>query len=240
MKKFFYLLMFAISSTLTIPSYSANREICDNNNPINVDNTNDNIDNGHRFVDLALPSGTKWADCNIGASSPTEYGNYYAWGEKTKKSDYVGSTYKYGNAHNKLTKYCTRPSYGLNGFTDNKTELILFDDVARQSWGGSWRIPSKEQFDELIDYTKHMWTSINGVKGILFTGRNGNSIFLPAAGYRSDTSLYDAGCIGNYWSRTINEGYPGHAYYLHFSSNNAYVNYLLLRFDGRPIRPVRP
>ena len=195
--------------------------------------------NGHQYVDLGLPSGTKWATCNIGASKPEEYGDYFAWGETTTKSNYDWSTYKYGNASNKLTKYCTKSSYGKDGFTDNKTELVLDDDVAHKEWGGSWRMPSKEQIEELINYTTSEFTTVNNVKGYLFTASNGNSIFLPAAGYRYGTSLDDAGSHGNYWSRSLHADYPYDAYVLGFSSvyvgvSNGY------RYDGPTVRPVRP
>ena len=94
-------------------------------------------------VDLGLPSGLKWASCNIGATTPEEYGYYYAWGETTTKADYSWETYKYANgAKNKLTKYCTDASYGDNGFADNKTTLDLEDDAAHVKWGGSWRMPT--------------------------------------------------------------------------------------------------
>ena len=205
------------------------------------------VHNGHRYVDLGLPSGTKWADRNVGASSPTQYGNYYAWGETTTKSNYDCDTYKYGSQYGSeydtisfsLTKYCTRADCGKNGFKDDKKELNLADDVAHTQWGGEWRMPTKEQFDELIEYTKHKWTSINDKWGYLFTGRNGNSIFLPAAGYRYGTSLSYAGSHGDYWSRTLNADYPGSAYSLDFYSVDVDVYDLSDRFLGHTVRPVR-
>lgn len=214
-------------------------------------------DNGHGYVDLGLPSGTKWADRNVGASSPTQYGNYYAWGETTTKSNYDWDTYKYGKLKfyervivdsaverkYELTKYCTDLDYGKNGFKDNKKELDFADDVAHALWGGKWGIPSEEQFDELIEYTKHKWVSINDKWGYLFTGRNGNSIFLPAAGYRYDTSLNYAGSYGFYWSRTLYADYPVNAYYLSFGSGYVYVDYGGYgdnRCYGHTVRPVCP
>lgn len=200
-------------------------------------------ENGHQYVDLGLPSGTKWADRNIGASSSSGYGDYFAWGETTTKSNYDWSTYKYGNAYNKLTKYCTNSSYGKDGFTDNKTELVLDDDVAHKEWGGSWRMPSKEQIEELINNTTSEFTTVNNVKGYLFTASNGNSIFLPAAGFRGGTSLGYAGSGGGYWSRTLNADHPNGAYYLYFYSDEVYVyDYYygyLDRYYGRTVRPVR-
>lgn len=101
-------------------------------------------ENGHQYVDLGLPSGTKWATCNVGAKKPIEYGKYYAWGEKSVKSDYSWNTYKYGGDWNKLIKYCTESDFGLNGFEDDQAELNLSDDVVRKQWGGAWHMPSKE------------------------------------------------------------------------------------------------
>ena len=191
-------------------------------------------------VDLGLPSGTKWADRNVGASTASDYGGYFAWGETSTKSDYDWSTYKYGNAYNKLTKYCTNSSYGKDGFTDNKTELVLDDDVAHKEWGGSWRMPSNEQIEELINNTTSEFTTVNNVKGYLFTASNGNSIFLPAAGLRYGSSLDGAGSFGGFWSRTLYAGSPDDAYYLVFSSGSMYVGSGGIRRDGHTVRPVRP
>ena len=216
------------------------RPVYDKNTPVESSNILkvSGTDNGHRYVDLGLPSGTKWADCNVGASSSSQYGNYYAWGETATKSIYNWDTYKYGN-YDKLTKYCTESDNGLNGFTDGKTELVLDDDVAHKQWGGQWRMPTKEQFYELQKHTTSKWTSINNVWGRLFTAKNGNSIFLPATGYRYDTSLYYAGSVGDYWSRTLDADYPGYAYYLSFGSGGVDVG-SGDRDIGHTVRPVRP
>lgn len=194
-------------------------------------------DNGHGYVDLGLPSGTKWADRNVGASSPTQYGNYYAWGETSTKSNYDGDTYRFYN--NGITKYCTNSEYGKNGFKDNKKELDLDDDVAHTQWGGQWQMPTKEQFDELEEYTTSKLTYINDTFGMLYTAKNGNSIFLPAAGAREGTSLNCAGSNGDYWSRTLYADYPYLAYTLHFCSGGMCVNDYD-RSNGRTVRPVRP
>ena len=134
---------------------------------------------GFDYVDLRLPSGTLWATCNVGASSPTECGNYYAWGETEEKSDYDWYNYKwcYGNCYS-LTKYCT---YSYYGYVDNKTVLDPKDDVAHVKWGGSWRMPTFEEQKELLHECSWEWTELNGVNGYRVTGPNGNSIFLPAA-----------------------------------------------------------
>ena len=190
-------------------------------------------------VDLGLPSGTLWATKNVGAKSPEEYGSYFAWGETSTKSSYDWSTYKYcKRSRDSLTKYNTSSS---SGTVDNKTELDLSDDAAYVNWGSEWRMPSKGQFAELINssYTKTEWVTQNNVYGRRITSlKNGNSIFLPAAGYRNDSSLFNAGSYGLYWSRTLYSSYPLNAWYLFFYSGDVspYSNY---RDYGLSVRPVR-
>ena len=197
---------------------------------------------GRDYVDLGLPSGTLWATCNIGASSPEDYGNYIAWGEMSTKSTYDWSTYKWckGSVRT-LTKYCNNSNFGNNGFTDNKTELDPEDDAAYVNWGSDWRMPSLEQFEELINssYTTTEWTTQNGVKGRLITSNsNGNSVFLPAAGYRDGSSLSGAGSEGDYWSRTLLESGPRSARGLYFYSSFISMDGIP-RCNGRSVRPVR-
>ena len=190
-------------------------------------------------VDLGLPSGTLWASCNLGATKPEEYGLYFAWGETQPKENYSWNTYKWCNGSSStMTKYCNKSSYGNNGFTDNKTELDLEDDAAYVNWGSDWRMPSKEQQDELRSQCTWTWTQLNGVYGRKVTGPNGNSIFLPAAGYRYDASLSDAGSWGRYWSRTLHTDLANDAYYLNFYSGDVDWNYYY-RYRGRSVRPVR-
>ena len=194
----------------------------------------------HEYVDLGLPSGTLWATMNVGANSPEEYGDYFAWGETTPKDVYNWSTYKWCmGGYNMLTKYCTKSSYGYNGFVDNKTELAPEDDAATANWGPEWRMPSLEQIQELMDNCTTEWTTRNGVKGHLFTSNiNGASLFLPAAGNRWDSDLYYAGAYGYYWSRALDSGYPDYAYYLSFGSG--YVDwYSYYRNGGQSVRAVR-
>ncbi len=149
-------------------------------------------------IDLGLS--VKWASCNVGASTPEEYGGYYAWGETEEKNDYSWSTYKYCNGNEySMTKYCTG-SY--NGTVDNKTILEPGDDVAHVQWGGSWRMPTLEEQKELINNCTWSWTTLNGVNGYRVIGPNGNSIFLPAAGRRSGEDVYHQGANGYYWSST--------------------------------------
>ena len=129
-----------------------------------------------------MPSGTLWATCNIGANSPEEYGDYFAWGETAPKDDYNWSNYKWCNGvYQTPTKYCDKSYAGYNGFVDNKTELDPEDDAACVNWGPSWRMPTTEQEKELYEKCSSSWTVRDGVNGRLFIGPNGNILFLPAA-----------------------------------------------------------
>ena len=198
-------------------------------------------ENGHEWVDLGLPSGLKWAICNVGATAPEGYGDYFAWGETSPKDNYDWGTYKYCNgSYDTMIKYCTRSNYGYNGFTYNKTTLDLSDDAARANWGGTWRMPTAAEQKELRKHCKWKWTTQNGVKGFKVTSKtNGNSIFLPAAGYRSGASVYYVGSYGNYWSSSLYESYPYDAYYLYFYSGDVdWSSYY--RSRGHTVRAVCP
>ena len=193
--------------------------------------------NGHEYVDLGLPSGLKWATCNVGANLPEEYGYYFAWGETTTKADYSWSNYKYGTNWTQLTKYCNDSSLGKDGFTDNKTVLDPEDDVATVNWGGAWRMPTKAEQDELREKCTWTWTTQNGVDGYKVTGPNGNSIFLPAAGYMDEGSLYSGGSLGIYCSSSLYTDCPNSAYLVYFNSDN--VNRSCeYRCLGQSVRPV--
>ena len=169
----------------------------------------------HKYVDLGLS--VKWATCNVGASKPEDYGDYYAWGETTTKSDYDWDTYKWcKGTYRSMTKYCTDSD---DGTVDNRTRLISSDDVATVKWGSKWRMPTLEEMNELRgEDCTWTWTTQNGVKGMKLTGPNGNSIFLPAAGNRYGTGLYDRGSSGYYWSATLDEDGNCAVYYLDFYS----------------------
>ena len=169
-------------------------------------------DNKHpHMIDLGLPSGTKWACCNIGAEKPEGYGGYYAWGETQTKSTYNEDTYL----------YCKNDSsYQSIGSDIAGTQY----DVAHMKWGGSWMMPSADQQDELISNCTYEWTTVNGVKGGKFTSKkNGASMFLPAAGGRDDSGLGNAGSYGYYWSSTQYPSVADRAYYLYFNSGGAYA-----------------
>lgn len=198
------------------------------------------------YVDLGLPSGTLWATMNVGATSPEDYGDYFAWGEtegyNSGKTTFDLSAYKWcKGTETSMTKYCNNSRDGYNGFTDNKTELDPEDDAANVNWGSDWRMPSKEQLSELVnsDNTSTEWTTVNGVNGRKITSKsNGNSIFLPAAGFYVEWSLVNAGSDGYYWSRTLGSNYSGAAWYMYFDSNRVDV-YNNERNVGRSVRPVR-
>ena len=174
----------------------------------------------YNAIDLGLPSGRKWATCNVGASSPEEYGSYYAWGETEKKSNYDWSTYKWCNgSENTMTKYCIHSYYGT---VDNKTVLDPEDDVAYVKWGGDWRMPTTDEQRELLNNCDWEWTTLNGVKGYKVTGPNGNSIFLPAAGFRSGTDVLRRDDYGDYWSSSLYCNDEDIAYNLSFYGSTYY------------------
>lgn len=195
-----------------------------------------NFINGHEYVDLGLPSGLKWATCNVGASKPEEYGGCYAWGETEEKSDYSWETYKWckGTWYT-MTKYCTDSDYGT---VDNLTTLTSSDDVATVKWGSKWRMPSMKEMRELVEDCTWEWTSLNEVNGMKVTGPNGNSIFLPAAGDRDGTDFYGRGSGGLYWSATLLEGDGGDACHLNFGSGGSGLYDWNDRSYGRSVRPV--
>ena len=190
----------------------------------------------HEYVDLGLPSGIKWADRNIGANKPEDYGDYFAWGETEPKEMYDQNTYKwYSSVSSKLTKYCTNSSYGN---VDNKTVLEASDDAATANWGGQWRMPTKEERDELYEYCD--WEEVersNGVVGYQITSKiNGNSIFLPLAGCKDGdwvNSYY-----GFYWTSSLHLDDNWNAYDVNFQLGGSIIMNDDSRFNGRSVRPV--
>ncbi len=173
--------------------------------------------NGHEYVDLGLS--VKWATCNVGANKPEDYGDYFAWGETNTKSSYTSDNSK------------------TNGKQMNDIKGNSQYDAARANWGGTWRLPTKAELEELKNKCTWRWTTQNGVKGYKVTGPNGNSIFLPAAGYRYGSSLRSAGEYGYYWSSTPYESGSNGAYRLYFSSGGQSVGWIG-RSYGRSVRPV--
>ena len=217
----------------------------DNDDVSNSSTDNDkeskySIYNGHEYVDLGLPSGTLWATCNVGANSPEEYGDYFAWGETKPKTTYNLDTYKYcnGGKIDQLTKYCNNYELGYQGFTDNLMVLQPSDDAATANWGSGWCMPTKEQWEELYEYTDHTWKAWNGVNGCLFKGKNGAVLFLPAAGSRWVDELHYVGYYGIYWSSSLGPGYPNGAWYFNFGSGD-YGMGSNSRGNGQSVRAVR-
>lgn len=184
-------------------------------------------------IDLGLS--VKWASCNVGATSPEEYGGYYAWGETEEKDLYSWSTYKWCNGtENSMTKYCSNSEYGI---VDNKTTLDPEDDVAHVKWGGNWRTPTLAEQQELIDKCTWVWTTLNGVNGYEITGPNGNSIFLPAAGCRNNFEAYFQNTFGYYWSGLLSSDYDNNASLLFLESE--YCDWRGgVRCFGESVRPV--
>ena len=189
------------------------------------------------WVDLGLPSGLLWATRNVGATSPEDYGDYFAWGETSPKGVYNWSTYQYCSGDlSQLTKYCNLSYHGYNGFTDDLTILQPSDDAATASYGG--RTPTKEEWQELLNNTTVSWTTQNGVNGRRFTGANGNSLFLPATGIRIGSSLYYDGRDGDYWSSTLNTVNSNGAWIFYFDSSDQHMS-LDTRDHGNTVRAVR-
>ena len=195
-----------------------------------------------QYVNLGLPSGLKWAKCNIGATSEADYGSYFQWGdiEDKSNSDYSWESYKYCNwSYDTLTKYNTFPLFGEK--PDDKTKLDSEDDAARVYMGGDWRMPTQTEIQELLGNTENEWVEDfngSGVNGRKFTSKiNGNSIFIPAAGICRDGSLDYVGSSGGIWSSSLKDDYPNLAWYLYFNSGDCYI-YGSRRCIGRSVRGV--
>ena len=200
--------------------------------------------NGHDYVDLGLPSGTKWATCNIGATTPDGYGDYFAWGETNAKVTYNWETYEYYDSS--IVQYNISDKK-LNKYNDSDNLIVLEtrDDVATVSWGANWRMPTQDELKELKNNCIVTNTMRNGVNGLLFTGSNGNSIFLPAAGYRNDSDVNGidfalvAGYFGSYWSSSLftDDQYCSWRLSFDYSAPDCYVT-TYLRYSGFSVRPV--
>ena len=184
-----------------------------------------NIENGHEYVDLGLS--VKWATCNVGATKPEEYGDYFAWGETEPNKTYNEINYKF-YINMKYSKYNEH---------DIKTVLDLADDAARVNWGGAWRMPTDAEWTELRTKCTWTWTTINGINGFEVKGSNGNAIFIPAAGCRIGGRLYGAGDGGSYWSGSIGADDKYYALGVYFYSDYVCRN-SYFRFYGLSVRPV--
>jgi len=207
-----------------------------------------------KAVDLGLPSGLKWGSVNLGAEKPEDYGDYYAWGEiepyyssqdpltwkEGKSEGYYWESYKWCNGYRKLTKYCFTDETDIwdgEGSPDGKTVLEPEDDAAHVILGGKWRMPTDAECTELIEKCTWTWTTQNEVNGHLVTGPNGNSIFLPAAGYRWCDFYEIAGSAGLYWSSSLCHG-ADYARYMDCDDSGDVGIYDYPRFNGFSIRPV--
>lgn len=200
--------------------------------------------NDEKIVAVDLGLSVKWATCNVGANKPSDYGNYFAWGEVLPKSNYSENTYKWGKTINgeygeeyEYTKYCA---------ADGLKVLLKEDDAATVNWGGKWRMPTNREMEELEEKCLFKMVFNDGVKGWEVTGPNGKTIFLPCAGYRVGTSVETKGTVGHYWSSTLDLDFIiGHYYYankLVMSDGIQGVggSYIEYRETGLPIRPVCP
>jgi hypothetical protein len=248
-----------IAAILCIGAVSCDKDENDDKNVDKDAGKNSNIYFGHEYVDLGL--NVKWATCNVGATTPEEYGDYFAWGDTTTKYEpgyaqsddestvwkngmwdgYSWKNYRFSNeAYNTLFKYCSKSDYGFEGGTDTLTILTPDDDVAHYKWGGNWRMPTKAEFYELFEGCDCKFTTQNGVKGLKVTSRKDSlqSIFLPAAGRREGTILNYVGSGGYYWSSSLCRDDPCGAWYFFFDWLKC-MNYYY-RSHGYSVRPVCP
>ena len=191
-------------------------------------------DPGEEVVDLGLPSGLKWRSMNVGASKPEDYGNYYAWAETSPKSSYSSSNYKYpatnyGDGIIAYAKYDTTPYQG-----DGKTVLEPEDDAATANLGNGWRTPTFKEWKELRENCTWTWKTQNGVNGMLVTGPNGKSIFLPAGGWYENSTLKNKTTYGSYWTATGDGGTANAVDFINNDKDKA----LVPRCEGRSVRPV--
>ena len=195
------------------------------------------------MVDLGLS--IKWAGWNVGASSPEEYGGYYAWGETSEKDEYTDDTYIWWTTEGvkwylsgKITKYCNNDSETHNdiGCYDGRGVLEAGDDVARAVMGGNWRMPTKKEITELTYNCKRKYTSVNGVPGFVLTGPNGNSIFLPLSGYKYEGELCYKNKVGCFWGSTVDSSCDraDHLY----CSEGSFLGLYNMRYYGYNVRAV--
>ena len=205
------------------------------------------MENGHEYVDLGLS--VNWATCNIGADMPEDYGDYYAWGEIEPKSEYTWENYRFrisGDDFFKNIKFSKYNTDSITGVVDSLTTLEMIDDVAHVRWGGSWRMPTIDEFRELMDSCSWTWTTMNGVNGYKITsnmpGYTDRSIFLPAVGLGNATFNRTQNDHGLYWSSSLrpsSPGMPNSPYIISFNSNGISLG-ASTQQNGYPIRPVCP
>ena len=205
------------------------------------------------YVDLGLPSGLKWAKCNLGASKPSESGDFYAWGETAPKADYTWATYKWMQAGKSGRQYITKYTFadGQTGgiwydsagafIGDNKTVLDAADDAATANLGSPWRMPTEVEIKELIDNCIWTLTTQDGVNGYQLDGPNGNTIFLPYVGWRGGSGLIYAGSRAQYWSSSLNTAFSKSYEALSLDIASSFYEWDgSTRYYGLSVRPVRP
>lgn len=202
--------------------------------------SNAQVPNNIIAIDLGLPSGTKWANMNVGAMTPEGYGNYYAWGETETKDYYYYNTYKWcnGDIYSGINKYCTNSSFGT---IDNISQLESTDDAVIQNWGNGWRMPTVDELQELYDYCKWEWTEFNGIPGYKISGNN-NHIFLPATGWivgNEERGIGDSlwGTRGCYWTSSLSTSKNYDGMFLSFHANSIEIAGSV-RHCGHTIRAV--
>ena len=206
---------------------------------VNMDIVDKQIEvESHQYVDLGLS--VKWATCNIGASKPEEYGDYFAWGETEIKSSYTESNYSLIHKQDPSSLvFCQKQIAG--GCNDLTTTYIKENDVAKVRWGDKWRVPTVGELNELKEKCEWVWTIRNGVHGYLVNskveGYKNQSIFIPAAGCRSKDNLYSAGAGGYLWSSSQVDKKPETAFFLSLFKDVVNVYYGMC-FEGMSIRPV--
>ena len=240
MKKPVFALLRTFLLAALVPALSVNLVACSPDDLGGTDNDSTSVNSGvvdknekpsdgtivvGEAVDLGLS--VKWASCNVGAESPEDYGDYFAWGETSPKSSYTEST--------SITYGLSIETLKSRGIIGSDGKLTAEYDAATANWGSDWRMPTFDEMKELLNDCTWEWTTQNGVYGYNVIG-NGNSIFFPAAGYRYDTSLYSAGTDGGYWSATP-DGDSSYACDLSFDSDDYDWNDSC-RDYGRTVRPV--
>ena len=236
MKKFFLFILLVTFPLLAMTQASGgqirrqNERTSSHRNVVKISGP-DGYVNGHGYVDLGLPSGTKWATCNVGADSPSGWGNYYAWGETQIKSDYSWTTYFDSKDQNGTEFY----TYYIGARGSDSISSTSGNDVAKVIWGGAWRMPT-EELKELLSKCNWKYTNLNKVNGYKITGPSGKSIFLPCAGSYSGTKLDHQGSFGTYWSSTLifNDSAAALNFYWRYNNTGGGCS----RCDGCPVRPV--
>ena len=200
---------------------------------VNVSEDKAKSSDGVEAVDLGLS--VKWANMNVGAKKESGFGTYFAWGETQPKEYYSWKTYAWSRGDSQfLTKYST---------TDKRTQLALADDAARTNLGGEWRMPTVDEYEELIANCTWQWITKDGVNGYKVTSKKtGNSIFLPITGCRFYADIQLRGVSGIYWTSSLYTANPNKAWCLEFNVSDISVYYGNLssnRFSGRCIRAVQ-